>query len=122
MPFERKLAAAALATLAIAAAIPIPVAQLDFAGIVDVFHIDAGDTPHGVRVLAAVGGLLTIGVMGVALGGVALALLGSPAARIVLGAAALAGLLTAPPLWLPTGVVLSAAAMLLGGAPRAATA
>jgi hypothetical protein len=45
-----------------------------------------------------------------------------PAARIVLGAAALAGLLTAPPLWLPTGVVLGAAAMLLGGAPRAATA
>jgi len=40
-----RLAAAALAALGAASAIPIPLAQLDFAGIMNVFNIDAGGSP-----------------------------------------------------------------------------
>jgi hypothetical protein len=41
-----RLAAAALAALGAASAIPIPLAQLDFAGMINVFHIDSGDSPQ----------------------------------------------------------------------------
>src|SRR5438093_12207479 len=50
-----RLAAAALATLGAASAIPIPLAQLDFAGLVNVFHIDNGDSPRALLVIAGVG-------------------------------------------------------------------
>ena len=122
MTFERNLAAAAIATFAIAAAIPIPLAQLDFAGLINAFDIHAGDTPDALQALAGVGGALTIIVLGIGLCGAALALAGSPRARNVLIAAALAGLLTAPPLWLPTGMLLGAAAVMLGRGPARATA
>jgi hypothetical protein len=108
---ERRIAAA-IAILAIAAAIPIPLAQLDFAGVIDAFGIDAGDTPSAVLVLAGAGGVLTTGVLALAAAGVALVLAGSPHAAAVLTAAALGGLATAPPLWLPTGLLLGAAAHL----------
>jgi hypothetical protein len=107
-----RLAAATLAALGAASAIPIPLAQLDFAGLVNVFDIDAGDSPHALHVIAGVGGALTIGVLVLAFAGAALAAAGHPAARVVLVVAALAGLVTAMPLWVPAGVVIGAAAFL----------
>src|SRR5215210_358661 len=105
-----RTAAAALAAFGAASAIPIPLAQLDFAGLFNAFDIDNGDAPRALLVMAGVGGVLTVAV---------LALTGAPAARNVLVAAALAGLVTATPLWLPAGVVIGAAAMLLGRASDA---
>jgi hypothetical protein len=109
-----RIAAAALAAVGAASAIPIPLAQLDFAGLVNAFNIDSGDSPAALLVLAGVGGILTFAVVGLAFVGAGLALTGAPAARIVLIAAALAGFVTAMPLWIPAGVVIGAAAMLLG--------
>jgi hypothetical protein len=108
-----RLAAAALAALGAASAIPIPLAQLDFAGIMNVFNIDAGDSPRALHIIAGVGGVLTIAVLALAFVGAALAATGHPAARAVLVATALAGLVTAMPLWIPAGVVIGAAALLL---------
>jgi hypothetical protein len=109
-----RLAAAALAALGAASAIPIPLAQLDFAGIMNVFDIDSGDSPRALHVIAGIGGVLTIAVLTLAFVGAALAAAGSSAARGVLLAAALAGLVTAMPLWVPAGIVIGAAASLLG--------
>jgi hypothetical protein len=109
-----RLAAAALAALGAASAIPIPLAQLDFAGFWNVFNIDSGDSPQALHVIMGVGGVLTIGVLALAFVGAALAATGGPGARAVLVAAALAGLVTAMPLWVPAGIVIGAAAMLLG--------
>ena len=39
----RRIAASALAALGAASAIPIPLAQLDFAGLFSAFNIDSGD-------------------------------------------------------------------------------
>ena len=69
-----RIAAAALAALGAASAIPIPLAQLDFAGLFNVFNIDAGDSPDALQVMAGVGGVLTIGVLVTAFVGAALAL------------------------------------------------
>lgn len=109
-----RLAAAALAALGAASAIPIPLAQLDFAGFWNVFDIDSGDSPRALHVIMAVGGVLTIAVLALAFAGAALAAMGNTAARSVLIAAALAGLVTAMPLWIPAGIVIGAAAVLLG--------
>ena len=109
-----RLAAAALAALGAASAIPIPLAQLDFAGIMNVFDIDAGDSPRALRIIAGLGGILTIAVLALAFAGAALAATGHPSARAVLVTAALAGLVTAMPLWMPAGAVIGAAAILLG--------
>jgi hypothetical protein len=109
-----RIPAAALAALGAASAIPIPLAQLDFAGLFNAFNIDNGDSPRALLVMAGVGGVLTFAVLGLAFAGAGLALTGAPAARTVLIAAALAGLVTAMPLWIPAGVVIGAAAMLLG--------
>jgi len=109
-----RLAAAALAALGAASAIPIPLAQLDFAGLMNAFNIDAGDSPRALQIIAGVGGVLTIAVLAVALVGAALAANGHAAARGVLIAAALAGLVTAMPLWIPAGVVIGAAAAVTG--------
>ena len=92
-----RLAAAALAALGAASAIPIPLAQLDFAGLWNVFDIDSGDSPRALHVIMGVGGTLTLGVLAVAFVG-----------------AALAGLVTAMPLWIPVGVVIGAAALIVG--------
>jgi hypothetical protein len=108
-----RIAAAALATLGAASATPIPLAQLDFAGLINTFNIDNGDSPRALLVIAAVGGVLTIGVLALTFAGAALALAGAPAARTILIAAALAGLVTAMPLWIPAGVLIAAAALLL---------
>jgi hypothetical protein len=113
-----RLAAAALAAFGAASAIPIPLAQLDFAGLINVFDIDSGDSPRALHVMAGVGGFLTIGVVVLAFVGAALALRRSAAARPVIIAAALAGLVTAMPLWLPAGVVIGAGALLLGQPDR----
>lgn len=109
-----RLAAAALAALGAASSIPIPLAQLDFAGIVNVFGIDSGDTPRALRIAAGLCGILTIGVLALALAGAALAASGNSAARAVLVAAGLAGLVTAMPLWVPAGIVIGASVALLG--------
>ena len=111
-----RIAAAALAALGAASAIPIPLAQLDFAGLFNVFNIDAGDSPDALQVMAGVGGVLTIGVLVTAFVGAALALTDPRTARTVLVAAALAGFVTALPLWMPAGVVIGAAAVILGNA------
>jgi hypothetical protein len=111
-----RLAAAALATLGAASAIPIPLAQLDFAGFWNVFNIDSDDSPRALHIIMGVGGVLTIAVLALAFLGAALAALGNSAARAVLIAAALAGLVTAMPLWIPAGIVIGAAAVLLGQA------
>ena len=112
---NRHLAAAALAGFGAASAIPIPLAQLDFAGVMNVFNINGEDSPPALQVIAGIGGTLTLAVLALAFVGAALAATGSPAARTVLIAAALAGLITAMPLWLPAGVVIGAAAVVLGG-------
>jgi hypothetical protein len=112
-----RIAAAALAALGAASAIPIPLAQLDFAGLINVFNIDHGDSPHALLVIAAVGGMLTFAVLALALAGSFLAATGARSARTLLIAAALAGLVTAMPLWIPAGVLIGAAALLLGPDP-----
>jgi len=108
-----RIAAASLATLGAASAVPIPLAQLDFAGLFDVFNIDAGDSPRALLLIAGVGGVLTVAVLALALVGAALALAGASEARVLLIAAALGGLVTAFPLWLPAGLVIGAAALVL---------
>ena len=110
------LAAAALAGFGAASSIPIPLAQLDFAGLFNVFNIHAGDAPTGLRVMAGIGGVLTIGMIAVAVAGAALALAGARSAGTVLATAALGGLVTAFLLWIPVGVVLGAAALFAGRA------
>jgi len=110
----QRVAAAALAALGAASAIPIPLAQLDFAGVWNVFGVDAGDTPRTLQVVVGVAGVLTIAVLVLALVGAALAATGNAAARAVLVAAAIAGLVTAMPLWVPAGIVIGVAAVLLG--------
>src|SRR5436190_13235811 len=102
-----RLAAAALAALGAASAIPIPLAQLDFAGLFNAFNIDSGDSPRALVVIAGIGGILTIAVVALAFAGVALALTGAPIARSILITAALGGLVTAIPLWIPAGVVIA---------------
>jgi hypothetical protein len=111
---ENRIAAAALAAFGAASAIPIPLAQFDFAGLVNAFNIDSGDSPRALLVIAGVGGFLTIAVLALAFAGAGLALGGAPTARPLLITAALAGLVTAMPLWIPAGVVIGAAAVLLG--------
>lgn len=108
-----RVAAAALATLGAASAIPIPLAQLDFAGLINTFNIDSGDSPRALLVIAGLAGVLTIGVLALAFAGAALALAGVAGARNILIAAALAGLVTAMPLWIPAGVLIAVAALLL---------
>jgi hypothetical protein len=112
-PTPQRLAAGGLAALGTASAIPIPIAQLDFAGLVNTFRIDHGDTPHAVLVIVAVAGVLTIGVIGLALAGVVLTLTGSTLAQPVLVTAAVAGLVTAMPGWIPVGILLGAAALVI---------
>ena len=73
-----------------------------------------GSSPAALLVLAGVGGILTVAVLGLAFVGAGLALTCAPAARILLIVAALAGFVTAMPLWIPAGVVIGAAAILLG--------
>ena len=107
------IAAGALAALGAASAIPIPLAQLDFAGLFNAFNIDSGDSPRALLVIAGVGGILTIVVVTLAFVGAALALTGSQSARKILVSAAVAGLVTAMPLWFPAGVVIGAAALIL---------
>jgi hypothetical protein len=109
-----RIAAAALAAVGAASAIPIPLAQLDFAGLFNVFDIDAGDSPDVLQVMAGVGGVLTIGVLVTAFAGAAIAPTDPLRARTILIAAALAGFVTALPLWMPAGVVIGAAAVILG--------
>lgn len=107
-----RIAAAALAALGVAVAAPIPLAQLDFAGVINVFNIESGGSPRALVVLAAVGGVLTFAVLTTALVGAVLAARGARPARAVLLAAAVAGFVTALPIWLPAGVVIGAAALL----------
>lgn len=117
----KRLAAGVLAALGAASAIPIPLAQLDFAGFFNAFNIDSGDSPPALLVIAGVGGVLTIAVLALAFAGAALAVAGARSARTVLIVAALAGLVTAMPFWIPAGVVLGAAALLLGDTQQPAT-
>ena len=109
-----RLAAAALAAVGATSAVPIPLAQLDFAGLINVFNIDSGDSPRALLIIAGAGGLLTFAVLALAVAGAWLALTGASAARGILTTAALAGLVTAMPFWIPAGVVLGAAAFLVG--------
>jgi hypothetical protein len=111
---HNRIAAAALAAFGAASAIPIPLAQLDFAGLFNIFNIDSEDSPRALLVMVGIGGFATIAVLALAFAGAGLALAGSPSARALLIAAALAGLVTALPFWIPAGVVIGAAAIVLG--------
>jgi hypothetical protein len=82
-----------------------------------VFNIDHGEAPDALLVIAAVGGMLTFAVLALALAGSFLAATGARFARTLLIAAALAGLVTAMPLWIPAGVPIGAAALLLVPVP-----
>jgi hypothetical protein len=119
-----RLTASALAVFGAASAVPIALAQLDFAGLFNAFNVDSGDTPTAVLVLAGIGGVLTLVVAALAIAGAVLGLVGSAAARAVLAGAALGGLVAVTPLWplwLPSGLAIGAAAVLLGradGTPR----
>jgi hypothetical protein len=115
---SNRIAAAALAAVAAVGAIPLALAKLDFAGVLNAFDIHAGDTPVGVLVLAGVSGFLTFGVLVLALWGVALTLSESPAARNVLVAAAVLGFATALVFWIPAGIMLGAAALILDDAEK----
>ncbi len=108
-----RLVASLLAALGAASGIPLALAQLDFAGVIDVFGIDHGDVRPGLLVLAATGGALTSCVVAAVVVGVVLSLAGIPAARTVLVAAALAGFASALMLWLPAALAILAAAYLL---------
>jgi hypothetical protein len=110
---ENRILAAALAAVGAVMAIPIPLAQLDFAGLFNAFDIHHGDAPQALLVMAAIGGCLTVPVIGAALAGACLAFSGAPSARPLLLGAAVAGLVTAMPLWVPTAIVLGAAALVL---------
>jgi hypothetical protein len=70
--------------------------------------------PPALLAIAAVGGILTIAVVTLAFAGAVLAFTGARSARTILIVAALAGLVTAMPLWIPAGVLISAAALILG--------
>ena len=121
-----RLLASILATFGAVSAIPLALAQLDFAGVVNIFRIDHGDVANGLLVLAAVGGALTCCVIAAALLGAALCLTGSDAARPILLTVAVAGFATALPLWLPSAIAIGAAAFVLNrthtadAAPRTA--
>jgi hypothetical protein len=120
-----RIAASALAALGAVSAIPIPLAQLDFAGLFNAFDIDSGDSPPALLVIAGVGGILTIAVIALAFAGAVLTFTGAPSARNILVGAALAGLATAMPLWIPAGVLIGAATLILAhssGSPAAVEA
>lgn len=108
-----RLPAAALAACGALSGIPLALAQLDFAGIVNVFGIDTGDVAHGLLVLAAIGGVLTCVVILASVAGAALCLTDPRAARSVLLSCALGGFLTSFLLWLPPALAIAAAAHLL---------
>jgi hypothetical protein len=116
-----RIFATALGAFGAASAIPLALAQLDFAGLFNAYNIDAGDTPAVLRTLAGVAGILTFGVIATGLVGAALALTEARGARTVLVVAATAGFVTAFPFWVPNAVALAVAAWLLGreekGAP-----
>jgi hypothetical protein len=112
-PFTaNRVAAGALAALGAAGAIPIPLAQLDFAGLLDAFDIDSGDSPGALLVIAGVGGSSPSPSSRLR-SRVQSSRSPEPPARTILVVAALAGLVTAMPLWIPAGVVIGAAAALL---------
>jgi NCAIR mutase (PurE)-related protein len=94
----QRILASALGALGAVSAVPLALAQLDFAGVVNAFDIHAGDAPHAVLVFAGVSGALTCLV-------------------------AIAGLVRATILWIPTGLAIGAAAVLLSveqtASPRA---
>lgn len=108
-----RLIASLLAAFGAASGIPLALAQLDFAGVIGVFGVDSGDARPGLRVVAAIGGALTLCVVAAVLAGIALCLVGAPSARIVLVAAALAGFASALLLWLPAALAILAAAYVL---------
>ena len=110
---SNRFIAALLAAFAALSGIPLALAQLDFAGVVNVFRIDAGDVVPGLLLMAGVGGVLTCAVIAIALIGAVLCLVGSPAARPILLAAAIAGFGTALLPWLPNAVALGIAWYLL---------
>lgn len=107
-----RLGAAALAALGAASGLPLALAQLDYAGIVNVFGIDHGDGARALVVLAGVGGVLTLCVVVAAFTGAALCVAGSAAAHPLLVAAAVAGFATALMFWLPSAITIGAAAVL----------
>jgi hypothetical protein len=109
-----RIVATALAAFGAGSAIPLGLAQLDFAGLFNAFNIDAGDTPPAVRALAGVSGILTFGVIATGLAGAVLAVTEARAARILLLVAATAGFVTALMFWVPAGIALAVAAWLLG--------
>ena len=112
----QRILAAGLAVFGAAGAIPISLAQLDFAGVLNAFNVDAGDATAALRVLAGAGGFLTFAVIVLAFVGAWLVITGRRSARTVLITSSVAGFATAAIFWIPAGVTIGAAALLLGRA------
>jgi hypothetical protein len=111
-----RICAAALAAFGAASAIPLALAQLDFAGIFNVFNINGEDSAQALRVFAGVSGILTFVVLTAALAGAGLTLAGSRLARAFLITATVAGFVTATIFWIPNALTIGAAVVLLGRA------
>jgi hypothetical protein len=109
----QRVVAAGLAALGATSAIPIALAQLDFAGLFNVFNINGEDSAQGLRIFAGVSGTLTLAVLLAALLSAGLAASGSRLARPILITAAVAGFVTATILWIPAAVMIGGAAALL---------
>lgn len=120
--YPNRLAAGALGALGAAGAIPIALAQLDYAGWINVFGVDAGDSRHALIVFVGTSGIATLVVACVAAAGGALALAGSDWARALLLIAAAAGFVTALFFWIPLGLALGLAAVLAAPARRLSAA
>ncbi len=116
----QRLAVSALGIGGATLGIPIGLAQLDFAGILNFVNIDSGDSPTALLVIAGISGFGTLALAAVGLVGGALAFTDLVWARRLLLVAALGGIVSATIFWLAPGVALGAAAMLAQERGRAA--
>jgi hypothetical protein len=116
-----RLIAAALACLGAAGAIPVALAQLDFAGLLNAFDIASGDTPKALLVLAGISGVLTLFLACLTLAGAALVLAEAASASTILTVATVAGFVSATIFWIPSAACIGAAvAVLRSAAPEPA--
>ncbi len=108
----QRLAVSALGIGGATLGIPIGLAQLDFAGILNFANVDSGDSPTALLVIAGVSGFGTLALALVGLVAGALAVTDLVWARRLLLVAALGGIVSATIFWLAPGVALGAAAVL----------
>ena len=117
---DRRLIAAALAAFVAANALLLALAQLDFAGVLNVLNIDGNDSATALRLFAGASGVGSIGVAVGAATGAVQAATGASSARGILEVTAIAGFATATILWFPSAAMLGAALALLPRSEAAA--